>query len=602
MPILEKLFSSKLRYKLIEYFLKNPAKEIYPGYLSRAVKADAGNVSRELKRLAALGLLRGVKRYNKTIYILDGKNKLISPLAALFKIEAREEREEWLLFEEVPNNMNPTLTYGYLNSEYFEPFLKKFGAKITPEKSLSIYSRGGYRLAFPAANYKATAQEVLHLVLENPARILEWNEELIRKSDRFFEFAEKTRKTNLNKLSESEVAAMLEEFYRHQAEAHVLGWLGNIVDFIDSAFSRHLLKYIEGKAALVSSKVSKGEIFSALTTPLEEGFAPKEYLNYLKIVAEVQKDKEILALFTEKDVRLILEALPPKFQKLFDEQAEKFGWIGYGAEGPGWSKEYYVDLVASLIRQGVNPQKLSKKAEMERVESLRRQRELVRDFKIEEKYQKIFEVARGFVFTKGYRKDVLFHGLWCLEFLLREFARRTNLTLKQVRQVHPWEYRKVMKEKERWSSELARRWEFCVYFSDNGKQKIMSGEEARKFAETVHFEEKKIKFTKRLEGDCASPGKVRGVVAIINTPAENEKIERADILVSAMTNPDLMPAIRKAKAIVTDIGGLTCHAAIVSREFGIPCVVGTRIATQVLKDGSVVEVDATHGVVTIIKK
>jgi len=92
------------------------------------------------------------------------------------------------------------------------------------------------------------------------------------------------------------------------------------------------------------------------------------------------------------------------------------------------------------------------------------------------------------------------------------------------------------------------------------------------------------------------------VVTIINSPAENKKIEKADILVSTMTNPDLMPAIRRAKAIITDIGGLTCHAAIVSREFGIPCVIGTKIATQVLKDGSVVEVDATHGIINIIKK
>ncbi|PIY96842.1 MAG: hypothetical protein COY66_02870, partial [Candidatus Kerfeldbacteria bacterium CG_4_10_14_0_8_um_filter_42_10] len=67
-----------------------------------------------------------------------------------------------------------------------------------------------------------------------------------------------------------------------------------------------------------------------------------------------------------------------------------------------------------------------------------------------------------------------------------------------------------------------------------------------------------------------------------------------------ITNPSLVPAMKKAAAIVTDTGGLTCHAAIVARELNTPCVIGTNIATRVLKDGDLVEVDATRGVVTKI--
>ena len=76
------------------------------------------------------------------------------------------------------------------------------------------------------------------------------------------------------------------------------------------------------------------------------------------------------------------------------------------------------------------------------------------------------------------------------------------------------------------------------------------------------------------------------------------KMKQGDILVSPATNPNLVPAMKKAAAIVTDFGGLTCHAAIVSRELGIPCVVGTKIATKVLRDGDRVAVNATLGEVT----
>lgn len=69
-----------------------------------------------------------------------------------------------------------------------------------------------------------------------------------------------------------------------------------------------------------------------------------------------------------------------------------------------------------------------------------------------------------------------------------------------------------------------------------------------------------------------------------------------------MTTPDFVPAMKKAAAVITDEGGITCHAAIMSRELGIPCVIGTKIATKVLRDGDLVEVDAEKGVVRILKK
>ncbi len=75
-----------------------------------------------------------------------------------------------------------------------------------------------------------------------------------------------------------------------------------------------------------------------------------------------------------------------------------------------------------------------------------------------------------------------------------------------------------------------------------------------------------------------------------------------DILLSQATSPDLLPAMKKAAAIVTEQGGITSHAAIVSRELGIPCVIGTKIATKVLKDGDLVEVDANRGIVKKLTK
>lgn len=100
-----------------------------------------------------------------------------------------------------------------------------------------------------------------------------------------------------------------------------------------------------------------------------------------------------------------------------------------------------------------------------------------------------------------------------------------------------------------------------------------------------------------LKGTPASPGEVRGKVKIIIEPEDTGKIEYKDILVTPFTNPLFIPAILKALAIITDEGGMMCHAAIVSREFGIPCVTGTGQATKKLADEMEVIVDGERGLI-----
>lgn len=98
-----------------------------------------------------------------------------------------------------------------------------------------------------------------------------------------------------------------------------------------------------------------------------------------------------------------------------------------------------------------------------------------------------------------------------------------------------------------------------------------------------------------VEGLAASPGVAYGPVKIINDLSELSRVQTGDVLVTIMTNPDMVVAMQKAVAIVTDKGGTTSHAAIVSREMMIPCVVGTKNATTALKEGEIVTVDGTNG-------
>ena len=98
-----------------------------------------------------------------------------------------------------------------------------------------------------------------------------------------------------------------------------------------------------------------------------------------------------------------------------------------------------------------------------------------------------------------------------------------------------------------------------------------------------------------IQGLPAVPGAVTGVVRVLGDVSEGARLQDGEVLVAKMTNPDWLPTMRRAAALVTDTGGMTCHAAIVARELKVPCIVGARTATRDLTDGMVVTVDGTHG-------
>jgi pyruvate,water dikinase len=112
---------------------------------------------------------------------------------------------------------------------------------------------------------------------------------------------------------------------------------------------------------------------------------------------------------------------------------------------------------------------------------------------------------------------------------------------------------------------------------------------------TVKFTTHDIDAQVILSGAPASPGVASGPVRIVPDPSQIDKVLQGDILVAEMTTPDFVPAMKRAAAIVTDRGGRTAHAAIVSRELGIPCVVGCEKATTTLKDGQIITVDGSNG-------
>lgn len=105
---------------------------------------------------------------------------------------------------------------------------------------------------------------------------------------------------------------------------------------------------------------------------------------------------------------------------------------------------------------------------------------------------------------------------------------------------------------------------------------------------------------KVLKGNVACKGFAKGSARIVYELSELDKVQDGDVIVTPMTTPEMIPVLKKVSAIVTDEGGITCHAAIVSREMNIPCVIGTLDATRLLHDGDTLEVNADEGTVRVL--
>ena len=219
--------------------------------------------------------------------------------------------------------------------------------------------------------------------------------------------------------------------------------------------------------------------------------------------------------------------------------------------------------------------------------------------KLNKETQFLAGLLSNFAYYKDYRKKHQMIAGHYLDQLTGEVGRRVGFSPVEMRYTLPHEIESVFENKIT-RAEIRKRQKSCLI--DYGKTlEVYVGTRAKE-VEAEIFGDSSFEEVNEVKGWGASQGNVTGKVRIIMDPKEVYLLKKGEILVTAMTSPDFVIAMKKAAAIVTDWGGVTSHAAIVSREFGIPCVVATNSATKVFKDGDLVQVDAVSGVVRKLKQ
>jgi len=602
--MLAKIINSQNRLAILSLLFKNPNQKYYAREIARILNLDQANVHKELQNLVVGGFISLEIKENKKYFFVSQKNIFYKGLEELFShYQAGTKSPELICIEEMPNYYPMMVTLPFNNHRANSYFINHGLTKRFSCLS-SIYRDNLCQLIVPKQEFKEIGLEILEKVKHDPAWGQQYVNELHLAEAKLYQASNQLNKLNLQKYSDPELLKIYEDYYQIYSDLHLHHWVQTVLDFDENIFSKYLLNYLKTKCQ--ATKYSLGDVFSTLTTPTIEAQPALEYHDLLLILQEILRSPQLKKYFITTETRIIVQELPLKNKKLAErikKHASAFGFLGYNTIGPAWGEAYFVDILSSLARQGANPKKLMKEQAKNRLAIKVKQDRLVKELKIDKQHFDIFQFARDLVFSKGTRKDAMFHSYSIIENLFKEIGRRYYLSVRQVRYFHPHEFRKLLLEKKFPPTILNERYKFSVNFStgDYHEDLNLVGAKAVEFIARLNIVKEEIKDVKILYGDCASPGRVRGEVRIINVPKDMVKMNQGDILVSVATTPDLVPAIKKAAAIITDAGGITCHAAIISRELGIPCVVGTKIATKVLHDGDLVDANATHGKVDIIK-
>lgn len=332
-----------------------------------------------------------------------------------------------------------------------------------------------------------------------------------------------------------------------------------------------LLGEILGKN--IRDVVESNKVLSELTTPAQ--------YSYLKLY-EIELAKIAISKAAKKSIDEMVKSI-----------LERYAWIRYAFQGVPITKK---DILSQIHSRTLDSWKtVLREAKVHSTDVQKKKGEVIKRYPFTAKEQALFEIGADIVFIKYFRKGVFAESYYCVEFLFEEIARRIGIRRDDVSQMTANEVLAALNLGSFSPKLLQNRRKRSVLFHYNGATTVCSPE-ASVF---LNIKRKAVKKSSELRGQVAYPGIVKGVIRIVNVPSELAGFIRGEIMVSRSTNPSLVSAMEKAAAIITDMGGLTCHAAIVAREMKKPCIVGTKIATEILKNGDSVEVDAEQGVILI---
>ncbi len=332
---------------------------------------------------------------------------------------------------------------------------------------------------------------------------------------------------------------------------------------------------------------------------------PKEEARKLDYLEEPLNLLKIANLIKKKGLqrKLSTKNLPLDISKKIEKHWQRYRWLKNPIvyQNLSISKKEMFERLKNLLETDIEEK--IKYIIQERSKNEKNFSNIIRKFNFPHELINLCRILRKFIFLRTYTTegtDRLFY--WARQTILKEIAKRMKLNDEDIVTLTSKEIIDFLERKKKISSKIIkeRKRIFAVIWQDK-KAKMYFGKEAEKIIKKykkieLRVRKRKLKI-KIVKGAIAAPGIAKGKAKILESFKEVGKVKKGDILIVSMTTPDYIAAMEKASAFVTDEGGITCHAAIIAREMNKPCVIGTKIATKIFRNGDLIEVDANKGIV-----
>jgi phosphohistidine swiveling domain-containing protein len=292
--------------------------------------------------------------------------------------------------------------------------------------------------------------------------------------------------------------------------------------------------------------------------------------------------------------------VPPEIDRDIDGVVQMYGWLPMINLGnQPMERKDVIALVQKTLADSNRPleklQAIRENSSRQRAKMESVLRELAPPAEILEKIRQFQE----FIYLRTYRMEVYGKSHFMILPLLEEIARRARLDILRLKFMTHEEVLTFLRSGKRpTDAELDQRLKtYAILMENSYIHPLFSGAAAGETKKQQLRESGLLESAAELSGTPACMGIAVGPARIVKSPEDFNKIQSGDVIVTVMTTTEYTPLLPKVAAVVTDEGGITSHAAIVSRELGIPCVVGTKNATRLLRDGELVRVEATKGMI-----
>lgn len=453
------------------------------------------------------------------------------------------------------------------------------------------------RYAIDADQFERAKQLFLTRVRRSPNLLLNVMRQSEIAGKEMNAFTSSVRRTDLTTWTPTMLRRFYIQYIDLQRRQYAIGVLLPPLDLIGERVLEVMLER-EVRRAFPAHTVSGA--LTTLSTPTRNSFALDQEHGLLMLGAEWCRNEDIRKVLrngTPTDVIALLRNRYPDQLDALDIHVRRWDWVYYVYAGPAWGRTQFIAHLQELIRTET-PAGVIRRRTLEQ-RALRKERTAyLSRLRGKKNTRRIIALLEMFIWSKPRRKDYQSRSYRDMEYWYREIGRRTKLPLDLVRSATITQLTALARCNSVARSTLRQQRAYHITIGERRSIKVLRGKDARAFEKKYVVEETHaINSGTSLKGSTAYPGIVGGTVRLVYGPSDMKKMKRGDILVSPATTPSVVPAMKLAGAIVTDEGGLTCHAAIVSRELKKPCVVGTKVATKVLKDGDRVEVDANNGIV-----